>query len=102
MEKCLESNRKNRPDVPKVDSYLEILTPYLNMWNERQVIEDEESELVELFDGNHLGGSSDRESGNNSLGYATASDCMSCYIGRHSFYRSFNDGEIKILMLILL
>ena len=81
MEKCLESKTPDKHECHEVDSYLEILNPYLSMWNERQVIEDEESELVELFDGQHLAGGSDREPGNTVLGYATASDCMSSYIG---------------------
>jgi hypothetical protein len=81
LEKCTESNTEDQHDRHKVDAYLITLTPFLNMWNERQVIEDEESELVELFEGNHLGGNSDREASNTVLGYATAADCMSSYIG---------------------
>ena len=74
------------------------------MWDDRQVIEDEESELIELFEGNHLGGNSDREASNTVLGYATAADCMSSYIGMYwrilcSLYFGYFFSQLRISFL---
>jgi len=69
LEKCLKAD-----EAIRAQSALEILSSYLDTWDEKQVMDEEESEMVELFDTNTSIG------GPTTLGFATAADSMTSYI----------------------
>jgi hypothetical protein len=64
------------------DAAFQLLSKYLDAWDERQLIDDEESELVELFD---TKSSLDNRYGEtvqtNVVSYASAADSMTSFIG---------------------
>ena len=80
LEKCIQLSSV---DEDESNAIILILTPYLDTWDEKQLIENEESELVELFDTN--ASISNQNSGNADLekmGAATAADSMTSFIGK--------------------
>ena len=73
LEKCAELNDGKDDNSQKA---ITILSSYLDTWDEKQLLEDEESELVELFDTASVGVEQE--------GMTTAADSMTSFIGEFS------------------
>jgi len=82
LEKCNDVEEVHQ-DIQAISNVaFTVLSKYLNAWDERQLMDDEESELVELFDTKtsleNRYGLSIRT---NISKYATAADSMTSFIG---------------------
>jgi hypothetical protein len=78
IDKCMQPSNVSHDDKAKLA--LSILSSYLDTWDEKQIMDDEESELVELFDTNASTASA--QDSFPSSGFATAADSMTSYIGK--------------------
>lgn len=86
LEKCEQSDGRQDDNS---EAAISILSPYLDTWDEKQLMEDEESELVELFDTASVGLHE---------GVATAADSMTSFIELASS-ESSRMNEIKTFLL---
>ena len=83
LEKCAKSLSEKPFES---NDTMSILSPYLDTWDEKQLMEEEESELVELFDTNtSTQGQVSHSDVSLSTGIATAADIMTSYIGKYEF-----------------
>ncbi len=86
LEECCKNDTDDNVDSSvqeKSDAAFSLLSTYLRAWDERQLIDDEDTELLELFDTktsleNRYGGNQGRLLN----GYNTAADSMSSFIGK--------------------
>lgn len=72
LEKCAQLNDVKDDNSERA---ITILSSYLDTWDEKQLLEDEESELVELFDTASVGVEQE--------GMTTAADSMTSFIGEY-------------------
>jgi hypothetical protein len=82
LEECCTEHGGSLDVKDVSDAAFQLLSKYLDAWDERQLIDDEESELVELFD---TKSSLDNRYGEtvqtNVVSYASAADSMTSFIG---------------------
>ena len=92
LEECCKEHGESLDVKDVSDSAFQLLSKYLDAWDERQLIDDEESELVELFDTkSSLDNRYDGTLQINVVSHASAADSMTSFIGElnisHRRYR---------------
>ncbi len=82
MEECCRQIITKENIKEKVTAAVDDLSKFLDEWDERQIKDDEESELVERFDTNAtVGNRFGAPSRANISSYASAADSMTSFIG---------------------
>jgi len=98
LEKCYNQGKGSDNIKDTSDAAFLVLSKYLEAWNARQLIEDEESELVDLFDVNTSPETRYSNSWKSNLKFVNAADSMTFFIELSST-ESSRRNEIQSVIL---